>query len=51
MKLIDMVFIHATSRENSEIWDITTNVTDSVFTSNDVFHILPDVELAVESGR
>ena len=37
MKLIDMVFIHATSRENSELCDVTTNVTDAVFSTNDVF--------------
>ena len=42
-----MVFIRSTWNDKIDQWDVTTNVTKSVFTTTDMFSILPFVETAV----
>ena len=43
-----LVIISAIFNEKINQFDITTNVTDAVFTSTDIYQILPFVEVAVK---
>ena len=43
-----LVIINAIFNEKINQFDITTNVTDAVFTSTDIYQILPFVEVAVK---
>ena len=47
MKLVDGIFVTAIWNEDIRQWDVTTDVTKAVFTTNSVFHILDSVEVAV----
>ena len=42
-----LVIISAIFNEKINQFDVTTNVTDAVFTTTDLYHILPEVELSV----